>query len=240
MRITDTVKHLIIINVLVFIITVLNKNFMFSWFSLSFPENSDFQYWQIISHFFMHGSVGHIFFNMFGLWMFGSVLEDVWGGKKFLFFYFSTGIGAGLIHTGVNYYYFNEGLQALMEVGIKKDYILHLLEQGKYDTQWNSWIDPNHLERFIEAYSVKAVGASGALYGLLAAFAFLFPNLELMLLFLPIPIKAKYFVPILIMTDLFFGFTNIQTGTAHFAHIGGAIIGFLMIWYWKKKGVGYK
>lgn len=232
--ITDGVKHLIIINVLFFVATQIYGEQMYQWFSLWYYKNPSFQFWQPITHMFMHGGLMHILFNMYGLWAFGTPLERMWGRNKFLFFYFSAGIGAALLHTGVNYYYFNEGLQAIVDTGVDKNLILELISSGRYDTNWYDIVPRGTIDDFLGAFNTPVVGASGAVYGILVAFAFMFPNAELMLIFIPFPIKAKYFVPLLILSDVFFGFSNIATGTAHFAHVGGAITGFIMMWYWKK------
>ena len=187
----------------------------------------------------MHGSLMHILFNMFALYSFGSTLEHFWGGKKFLFFYISCGLGAALLHTGVNYYYFHKGLDLLVENGQDRMEVLKVLSQGKFNTSWQEIIPLSDFNNFIESYFVRALGASGAIYGLLIAFAFMFPNAELGLMFIPIPIKAKYFVPIyMILYDGLFGIFGSSIGmasdVAHVAHIGGAITGFLMMWFWKK------
>ena len=206
-RITKTVKAIIIINVILWVITILLFQARIidlnSIMALHFFESPDYGIWQFITHVFMHASINvngqivftHILFNMVGIWMFGSALEQVWGRNKFLFFYISAGLGAALVHFLVTYS-----------------------------------MQPSDFELI----NGQMVGASGALYGLLVAFAMSYPNSELMLIFLPIPIKAKYFVPLIIVGDVFFGFTNTNTGIAHFAHIGGALIGFIMMWYWKK------
>ena len=233
-RMTDAVKHLLIINVLVFIATQLYQEQMLTWFSLWYPENPNFGWWQVITHMFMHGGLFHILFNMYALWAFGTPLEQMWGRNKFLFFYFSAGLGAALLHTGVNYFVFQDGLQALVDQGVDKNQIMEIIAQGQYSTAWNDMIGADKVDSFLSAYNTPAVGASGAIYGILVAFAFAFSEAELMLIFLPIPIKAKYFVPLLIAGDLIFGFTGTATGIAHFAHIGGAIAGFIMMWYWKK------
>ncbi len=236
-RVGDAVKHLVIINIIFFVATTTFGNQMYQWFSLWFPKNENFELWQIVSHMFMHGGFMHILFNMYALWAFGSPLEQIWGKNKFFFFYFSAGLGAALIHTGVNYYYFNEGIQALMSAGISENEIFSLLEQGKFNRAWYSVVDPEVIDNFLSAYITPAVGASGAIYGILVAFGMMFPNAELFLIFFPIPIKAKYFIPILIALDLFSGVTGYSifgSGIAHFAHVGGALFGFIMMWYWKR------
>lgn len=233
-RLTDAVKHLLIINILLFIATQVYQEQMLTWFSLWYPENPNFEWWQIVTHMFMHGGLFHIGFNMYALWAFGTPLEQMWGRNKFLFFYFSAGIGAALLHTGVNYYVFHDGLQALVDQGVNETQIMEVIAGGQYSPAWNDLIGQDAVDRFLSAYNTPAVGASGAIYGILVAFAFAFSEAELMLIFLPIPIKAKYFVPLLIAGDLIFGFTGASTGIAHFAHIGGAIAGFIMMWFWKK------
>ena len=232
---TDTVKQLLILNILFFI----GAQFVpqaTDLLALHYFESDKFKLWQPISHMFMHGGLMHIFFNMFALVSFGSALEHFWGPKKFLFFYFSCGIGAALIHSGINYYHFHNGLNTLVLNGFKETEILNLINEGKFMTSWQAVLSPNTFENMIGALT-PTVGASGAIYGLLVAFAFMFPNAELALLFIPVPIKAKYFVPGIVLLDLFSGVTGYSIfggGIAHFAHVGGALFGFLMMWYWKK------
>ena len=187
----------------------------------------------------MHGNLMHIFFNMFALFSFGSALEQIWGAKKFLFFYISCGLGAALIHIISNYYFFHDGLNTLVANGINEGEVLKIMGEGKYDSRWTELLSKSNFESFISAFVTPAVGASGAIYGILVAFAFMFPEAELALMFIPIPIKAKYFVPGLLVIDLILGVSGESifggaSGIAHFAHIGGALIGFFMMWYWKK------
>jgi membrane associated rhomboid family serine protease len=186
----------------------------------------------------MHGGYMHIFFNMFALYSFGSALENFWGSKKFLFFYISCGLGAALMHTGINYYYFNDAINTLAENGFSKGEVLQLLNQGKINTQWQELLTSSQYQNFTSAYMGTVVGASGAIYGVIVAFAFMFPNAELALMFIPVPIKAKYFVPGLVLVDLYLGVSGQSIfgggGIAHFAHVGGALFGFLIMWYWKK------
>lgn len=239
MNITPVVKQLLIINIIVFI-GCLFVPIAQPLLAMYYPENPNFKIWQVITHMFMHGGVMHIAFNMFALYSFGSTLEHFWGGKKFLFFYISCGLGAVLLYQGVNYYYFHKGLDLLVEAGQTKAEVLNLLAQGKENTNWQNIIPLSDYNRFLGSYFSTVVGASGAVYGLLIAFAFMFPDAELAMLFIPIPIKAKYFVPIyMLLFDGFFGILGnslmgIETGIAHTAHIGGALIGFIMMWYWKK------
>jgi membrane associated rhomboid family serine protease len=242
MNITPVVKQLLIINILFFIGSQLVPA-SYDLFALYYPESNKFMGWQLITHMFMHApfpNIMHILFNMFALYSFGSALEHFWGGKKFLFFYISCGLGAALLHTGVNYYYFQEGINTLTANGFVKSEILQTLNEGKINTRWQELLSVSDFESFTSSYFGTVVGASGAIYGLLVAFAFMFPNAELALMFIPVPIKAKYFVPGILAIDLFLGFKGQSifgagsTGVAHFAHVGGALTGFLMMWFWKK------
>lgn len=239
MNVTPVVKQLLIINIIFFI----GSQFVLTaepLLSLYYPQNSNFKFWQIITHMFMHGSPMHIFFNMFALYSFGSTLENFWGAKKFLFFYISCGLGAVLLYEGVNYYYFQKGLSLLVENGEDKAAVLKILAQGKFDTNWQNIIPLSDFNNMMESYLSRVVGASGAIYGLLIAFAFMFPNAELGIMFIPVPVKAKYFVPIFILLfDVLFGIFGkslfgFNSGVAHLAHVGGAITGFIMMWYWKR------
>jgi membrane associated rhomboid family serine protease len=259
MNMTETVKQLIIINVIFFVGALIVPT-AYDYLALFYFDSPNFKFWQPITHMFMHAPLpnfSHILFNMFALYSFGSALEHFWGGKKFLFFYISCGLGAALLHSVVNYFEIRALLEPIESLSLTKTEIELLLS-----TDYRTLFDENGqmlagqiktlLERvhcnqeqfnaIAQASSVfqsTAVGASGAIYGLLVAFAFMFPNAGLSLIFLPIPIKAKYFVPGLLMLDLFLGVSGksifgTSTGIAHFAHIGGAIVGFIMMWYWKK------
>ncbi len=236
-RISETIKALIIVNVIFFIGTQLLGDTAYKLFSLFYFENPTFQVWQPISHMFMHGGFMHILFNMYALWAFGSPLEQIWGRKKFLFFYFSAGLGAALIHTLVNYYHFHSGYEALLGAGLTDGQIMEMLSTGQYRSDLLNIVSQETLQSLYDSYNIPAVGASGAIYGVLVAFGMMFPNAELMLIFFPVPIKAKYFIPGLILLDLFSGVTGFSVfgqGIAHWAHIGGALFGFIMAWYWKK------
>ncbi len=240
-KITNTVKHLVIINVLFFAAKyVLQKSGidLDQYLALFFIKNELFMPWQFVSTMFMHATINHILFNMLALWMFGSALENVWGKKKFLFFYFSAGIGASLIYTLANYIQFQNVFDTLLNAGINDVDINSIVTTGQYNTALLKYVTQESLASFYNTYHTPAVGASGAIMGLLVAFGMLFPNSELMLLFFPAPIKAKYFIPILVGLDIFSGFTGISilspNNTAYWAHIGGALTGLIMILYWKK------
>lgn len=232
----DIVKQLIIINVLFFLGSMSLGNTSYDLLALHYPQNPKFAPWQVVTHMFMHGSINHILFNMFGLWMFGGTLAQMWGRNKFLFFYLSTGLGAAALQLGINYFQISTVVGQLVEAGYSATSLIETLQSGQYNRAWLNDISQTQLSQLLTSFNMSMVGASGALYGILVAFAFLFPNSELMIIFLPIPIKAKYFVPILLASDLFFGFSSYSLGPiAHFAHLGGAVTGFVMMWYWKKQ-----
>lgn len=238
-RMTETVKVLLIINVIFFIGSQLIGDVAYEYFALWFVKNPNFQVWQIISHMFMHGGFMHILFNMYALWAFGSPIEQMLGKKKFLFFYFSAGIGAAFLHTLVNFLAYQKGFNALLELGWTPPEIISYIEQAYTSNRFRipEGIDEGTLRSMLQSFANPAVGASGAIYGILVAFGMMFPNVELFLLFVPVPIKAKYFIPGLIALDLFSGFTGYSIfggSIAHFAHVGGALFGFLMMYYWKK------
>ncbi|MDR6300285.1 rhomboid family intramembrane serine protease [Mesonia maritima] len=244
-RITETVKILLVANILFFLGTQFVGDYAYQLFAMWFPENENFRIWQIFTHMFMHGGFTHILFNMFALFMFGSMLEQTLGKNKFIFLYFSAGFGAVLLHTLVNYFNFQSGYNALADAGMSSTQIQNLLDKafrslmssGNYNVNIPDTVDGSTVKSMIGAYSSSAVGASGAIYGILVAFGMLFPNVKLFLMFVPIPIKAKYFIPGLILLDLFSGITGYSlmgAGIAHFAHIGGALFGFITMWYWKR------
>lgn len=232
-NLTQAIKHLIIINVIMYVAPQLIQVDLTNIFALHYPKNEHFGVWQYVTHMFMHGSPMHLIFNMYALWAFGSPLEQMWGKNKFLFFYFSAGIGAGLIYTLVNYYQFNGLFEQLINLGVSTTDIQQILETGKYNTTMA--LSTKDMNEFYSLYHTPAVGASGAIYGILVAFGIAFPHAKLALIFFPVPVAAKYFIPLMILGDLFFGVTKYSIGNvAHFAHIGGAIIGFIIAWYWKK------
>ena len=223
--IPETIKQLIIINVIFYFGSQFIGNLGYDILALHYYENEKFLISQFITHMFMHGSPSHILFNMFGLWMFGTPLEQMWGRQKFLFFYISCGLGAALLQMLV-YYSQIQNLYQVIELNnlslSDPQLILNFMSERDYSNA-------------ITAFNSVMVGASGAIYGVLVAFAFSFPNSKLMLLFLPFPIKAKFFVPLLILIDLFFGISSFSVGPiAHFAHVGGAIIGLIMVLYWRR------
>ena len=234
-NITETVKHLLIINIIFFIASLSLGEVVYDLFALHYPSNPKFRYWQPLTHMFMHGDLGHIFFNMFGLYMFGTPIEQMWGRNKFIFFYLSTGFGAAALQLLLYYYQISSISDLLLAEGLNASEVSRFFLTSDLSYTLVDRIGRAELVSGLSAFNGVMVGASGALYGVLVAFAFLFPNARLMLLFPPIPVKAKVLVPLLILGDLFFGFTSYSIGPiAHFAHIGGAITGLIMMWYWKK------
>lgn len=236
-QLTDAVKHLLIINVLFFVATQIYGDQMYEWFALWFPKNENFGIWQIATHMFMHGGMTHIFFNMFGLWMFGVPVERSLGKNRFLFLYFSAGLGAVLFQLG--YYYFNylPAFTELVDSGLSSDQILDMLTTNKTNIELSGG-QLSKLRDLFPIYNASMVGASGCIMGVLATFGMMNPNAQLMLIFLPIPIKAKYFIPGIILLDVISAITGQSffspSNTAYMAHVGGALIGAIMMWYWKK------
>lgn len=239
-KITETIKHLIIINIIFFVAVKFLGNNLFDSLAIWFPENENFKVWQIFTHMFMHSQTFflHIVMNMFGLWMFGTPLEQMWGKKKFLFFYFSAGIGAVLLPWLIDFYQFNSLIDQLANSGFNKSDILSTLNQGKYNTGWENIINSDGLKKITTIFYTKGVGASGCIMGLVAAFGINFPNAKMSLIFLPVPIAAKYFIPVLLTYETLsgiFGWSSIfGANIAHFAHLGGALVGGIIAWYWKK------
>lgn len=241
-RISPTVKQLLIINIIFFLGTFLsfNSEFIYSLFGLYFPENINFKFWQILTHMFMHGNLPHILVNMFALWMFGSSVESILGSKNFLFFYLTCGLGAAVSQLAFLYYNYYVDLEFFVNNGYESAEIIKILN-NKSKPEINSLVNNIGIEKVASIFSnfnSTMVGASGAIMGILVAFAMFFPESKLMLLFLPIPIKAKYFIPAIIIMDLFSAITGqaifSPSNTAYVAHLGGALTGFIIMYYWKK------
>ena len=205
-------RNLIIINVIVFIATLINEDFMVATFAMFYPTSPFFHVWQIVTHMFMHGGFMHILFNMYTLWMFGSVLERMIGERKFLIFYFVCGLGAVALHTGVEYLQVQGFMKAIADGSTTA------------------------AQSYAELKATPVVGASGAIYGVIIGYAMLFPESKLTLLFPPVTLSAKWMVIIFAALELLFGITGSAVNIAHFAHLGGMLFGWLLITYWKKKG----
>jgi membrane associated rhomboid family serine protease len=223
------VKNLLIINGLVFLFLFASagvRTWMMQHLALHFPLSPDFNPAQIITHMFMHSfhSPFHLVFNMFGLWMFGTYVENVWGAKRFLIYYMVCGIGAAAFQLGFNYF---EYLQVLPQLSQQE--IDYVMQNGRdVIAQSQNYEDPA-LGKFNQLMWGSMVGASGAIYGILIAYGFLFPNSYVNIYFL-VPIKAKYFVWIMLGISLVSGLVNSPNdNTAHFAHLGGGLVGFLWL-----------
>ena len=205
-RIPPVTRSLLIVNVIMFVATLINENFMIGTFAMFYPASPLFRWWQPLTHMFMHGGWWHIFFNMYTLVMFGMVVERALGTKKFIWFYLITGFGAVLLHTGVEFLQVQQLLKEYPGVSAQSIY-----------------------------NSIPGVlGASGAVYGVLVAFAMLYPQARLTLIFPPVTLDAKWWVIIFIGIELVTGITGTQMGVAHFAHLGGALFGWLLIRYWRR------
>lgn len=210
------VKNLLIINGIMFLADIVLTRFginLSGMLGLHFFLASGFRPWQLLTYMFMHGNFSHLFFNMFALWMFGNTLENIWGTKRFLIFYLLCGIGAGLMQEGVQYIQYVTQLSQYQNVNMGSS-IIPMSEYLNYMT---------------------TVGASGAIYGLLLAFGMMFPN-SLIYLYFVMPIKAKWFVIGYAVIELLTGIFSAGDQVAHFAHLGGMLVGLIILLIWKKKG----
>lgn len=221
LNITPVVKNLLIINIIFFIASWIFQQQgiqLEKYLAVFYFDSPFFSVWQPITYMFMHANIGHIFFNMFGLVMIGGIVENHWGGKRFLNFYLITGLGALALQWAV------------------QAFEVYQLTGSITNDMSTLAVVPN----LGELYFTPMVGASGAVFGVLTAFAVLYPNMELMLMFIPFPIKAKYFVPGYIAFELIMGFGRFAgDSTAHFAHLGGALVGFILVKLWKNKNTYY-
>lgn len=264
-NIPPVVKNILIINALFLVVKYILDNFISydlnNIFALHFFKSDYFMPHQFITHMFMHADFWHLFFNMYALFMFGQVLERLWGGKRFLIFYLITGFGAALLHTVVNWWelsglmsdanvFFNNATPETFDIFTSKHSELFNMDAvANIVDQWS--LNPTNSETTAYAISsiqeitksiidVPMVGASGAVFGILLAFGMLFPNTELYLMFIPIPIKAKYFVIGYGVIELIYGASNIPgDNIAHFAHLGGMLFGFIMIKLWKQNKTNF-
>jgi len=229
MNLTPAVKNIIIINVLIylacFVVPGLNDALTGYYFA-----SPNFRPWQIVTHMFMHSQYDftHIFFNMYALYLFGTALENYWGTKKFIVYYMTCGVGAFFLHMGVSYFEIQKMMSALSDREVYQVMITGLEEGKAYKVQ---------MVELYSAINTGVVGASGAVFGVLLGFGMLFPNTELMLLFPPIPLKAKYFVMIYGAIEFYLAMRQTSgDNVAHYAHIGGMLFGYILLKYWQKKG----
>jgi membrane associated rhomboid family serine protease len=261
-NIPPVTKNLIIINGIMLLATWMMRSQGIDLnriLGLFYPQSEYFMPHQFVTHLFMHGGIAHLFFNMFALYMFGRVLESVWGPKRFLIFYFITGLGAATIHTFVNYLEIAPMAKAVVAFNNTPSPELFASFVNKYPNAIKgffslpevrdfavTWLDNPDVSMYeseaskvlnlvvAKRMNIPTVGASGAVFGVLLGFGMLFPNTQLMLLFPPIPIKAKYFVMAYGALELVLGFSMPGSNIAHFAHLGGMIFGFILIKYWNK------
>jgi len=197
-------RNLLYVNIIMYVATIINEDFMVGTFAMFFPTSPYFHWWQPLTHMFMHGGFWHIFFNMYTLVMFGMVVERALGTQRYLIFYFVTGLGAAALHTGVE------------------------------------WLQLTFMGGGMGILYTPMVGASGAIFGVLVAFAMLYPEARLTLIFPPVTLDAKWWVLIFIGIELVTGITGTAMGIAHFAHLGGALFGWLLIRYWRNKHQLYR
>jgi membrane associated rhomboid family serine protease len=227
-------KNILIINILLYLgceaIPILKEPLTGYYF-----ESESFRFWQIITHMFMHGGITHLFMNMFGVYMFGALLESYWGAKKFLNYYLICGLGAFALHQFISYIEIHRLISQM-----PSELVTEVLANGRQALmESKNFVDHNAAQLNL-AMNVGLVGASGCLFGLLIAYGMLFPNSELMLLFLPFPVKARYFVIGYGAIELLLALANRQgDNVAHYAHIGGMLIGFVILKYWQKQGKLY-
>lgn len=230
-NLSPVVKNLLIINIICFVGTMIfpNANRLLGVY---YPDSPFFEAWQPISYMFMHSDrdFTHIFFNMFALVMFGPIIERLFGSKRFLNYYIVTALGALILQYGV------QAIEVtnIMGTPFVKSTLQYVPQFGRY-FPLDSGLDADSMSTIADIYSTPMVGASGAIFGLLLAFAYFYPNMPLYFMFIPVPIKAKYFVGGYILIEIYLGFNNSGSSIAHLAHVGGALFGYLMIKMW-----GYK
>ena len=246
-KLTEVIKHIVIINVIFFVASItLGETTLFNqWMVMHYPLNKDFQIWQVVTHLFMHLDFMHLLSNMLILVFIGTLLEKAIGKNKFLKLYFAAGLGAVALSLLVDYIQIELAVNTLSNAGFDKTNIISTLSQGKYYPVWESALSDNSFKNLVGNFSQISLGASGAVMGVMVATAYLFPNVEFVLMFPPIPIKLKYLVMAYVAGDVI---SAVLTGTpllgstnvGHMAHIGGAITGFLVMWFWKRKLINKK
>ncbi len=243
-RISPVVKNLLIINVLFFLATYIagssqglndpfgSSNTLIRHLALFYPKSPYFEPYQFVTHMFMHGGFMHILFNMYALWMFGTSIENAWGGKRFFVYYITTGLGAA------GFYLLVQWLQVMhIEASIDANILAemnHYLQNNSKQILETHMI-PNSIPGMADWFQITSssmLGASGAVFGVLLAFGMMFPNVRLMLLIPPMPVKAKWFVLAYGGIELFLGFSQSGSNIAHFAHVGGMLFGYILIKYW--------
>jgi len=226
-NLTPVVKNLLIINIICFVGSMIFQPAN-RIFGVYYPDSPFFKIWQPITYMFMHDNRGlfHIFFNMFALVMFGSIIERIFGSKRFLKYYIICGLGALVLQYGVQAFEIHQ-ITGSIRAG---EFLQFDYSEDKMFT--NLPISQSDFDTLASIYRTSTVGASGAIFGLLLAFAYLFPNMPLYLMFIPVPIKAKYFVGVYLLIEIYLGFTQPGSSIAHLAHVSGALFGFILIKIW--------
>lgn len=228
-------RNIIIINVIVFIVAnFILQDRLIAYLAAFYPFSPFFHSWQVITHMFMHGSLMHILFNMLTLWSFGPILEQRLGGQKYLILYFLSGLGAFFLFNLWNFVEVQQISSSLNNLGFNVDAFLSGAHVGFTGTAESITQQQGLVENLKAIMSTPMVGASGAIFGVIAAFATLYPDAKIMMMFIPIPIKVKYLLPIVIVVSIFLGISGNAGGIAHLAHVGGAIVGFLLARIWRK------
>ncbi|ASK31167.1 rhomboid family intramembrane serine protease [Chryseobacterium sp. T16E-39] len=229
-------RNIIIINIIVFIACYIFPQ-LYNTLSAYYPFSPNFKSWQIITHMFMHGGLTHILFNMLTLWSFGPILEQSLGEKKYLILYFVSGLGAFFLFNLWNFIEIQQITSSLEGLGLNAAEIYKKAAIG-YAGDMNisaTTAEGKELsQNLYNALRTPMVGASGAIFGVIAAFATLYPDSKIGIMFIPVPIKVKYLLPILLVISIYLGISGNVGGIAHFAHVGGAIVGFILALIWKK------
>jgi len=235
-QLTPITKNLIILNVALFVISYFVP-YLYVIFPAYYPFSPNFHSWQVITHMFMHGGLMHILFNMLTLWSFGPVLEQYLKEKRYLILYFASGLGSFVLYNAWYAYEVHQLISSLNTLGVDVSEIFtkaDLHYTGSPSIQANNQEAITVARELYSALQGRMLGASGAIFGVVAAFSTLFPNAKLMFMFIPFPIKAKYLFPIILVVSIYLGFNDNSSGIAHFAHVGGAIVGFLLAKLWNK------
>lgn len=227
-------RNIIIINVIVFIAVNLLFPQLDYYLSAFYPFSPNFRSWQIITHMFMHGNIPHILFNMLTLWSFGPVLEQALGEKRYLILYFLSGLGAFFLFNLWNFYEVQQLTSALSNANINVSDIFMKADLTKYPRNFSLYEYNEQVLNLYASLTVPMVGASGAIFGVVAAFATLYPDAKIGIMFIPIPMKVKYLLPIIVIGSVWLGVSGNVGGIAHLAHVGGALVGWLLARNWRK------
>ena len=234
-NIPPATRNLLIINCIVYFAVMLTAGRgqgAFDMLMLYYPTSDYFHWWQYVTYMFMHGGFAHLFFNMYALWLFGTMVEQTLGTKRFLILYFVTGIGAALLHTGVEYYQYMKEFNIYVD---KLSFVMPGLDPEAVTAYAREHFVSDYLRPWgVEAICPPTVGASGAIYGVMMAFAMLHPRAEMQLIFPPVRLTAMWMVIVFGGIELLTGIFATSDGVAHFAHLGGMLFAFFLVLYWKK------